>query len=363
MNKVIFQTISKDNYILIEANKTIKYLTYPTDRIKIKQEINETEYNPIILPIIIFNSFSKLLNIQIKEENELYLNNQFFKSLYLQNEESEKLVIYLNNNIYMTKKFNCESNEIDYINLPNDIYNNLIEALKINNFKQVEFNYDYFASKEIIYKNLEEFINLKKYKEYDMFERMDHLDMKLIKEVFINYYKKNIEYKYFKNFIELMTILLKYTSKTYRKKQKFIYDYICHIFKNESKVKTDSEIIELYSTINYLYKELNNLYDYNSITVHYMFNHYNDYNEQIYEIVIFDDENEKYWMGFIKEPIFKFNINYINTYIKKVIDNRLPFDIGIDYSCKKGETFSIIEDIYDFEYQFDEGLKEKCFQQ
>ena len=74
-NKIIFQTKSNDKYLIIEDNKTIKYLTYPTDRIKIKQEINETEYNPIILPIIIFNSFSKLLNIQIKESlNIKYLS-------------------------------------------------------------------------------------------------------------------------------------------------------------------------------------------------------------------------------------------------------------------------------------------------
>lgn len=360
MNKIIFSTISKDNYIIIDGNNTIECLTYSKDRKNINK-LDFTNNNYINLPINVFITFSNLLDLQLKEKNKEDKYN-YQHNLYFQNEEKEKLVIDLRNNKYMVKQFTSKTNEVDYITLNNNIYNNLIEALKINNFAQITFNNDYFATKKIIYENLDQFILTKKYKEYDMFERMDHLDMKLIKEVFINYYKKNIEYKYFKNFIELMTILLKYTSKTYRKKQKFIYDYICHIFKNESKVKTDSEIIELYSTINYLYKELNNLYDYNSITVHYMFNHYNDYNEQIYEIVIFDDENEKYWMGFIKEPIFKFHINYIDTYVKKVIDKRLPFDAGIDYSCKKGETFSIIEDLYDFEYQFDEGLKEKCFQ-
>ena len=65
----------------------------------------------------------------------------------------------------------------------------------------------------------------------------------------------------------------------------------------------------------------------------------------------------------LENTIFKFHINYIDTYVKKVIDKRLPFDTGIDYSCKKGETFTIIENLYDFEYQFDEELKNKCFKQ
>lgn len=350
MKETIILKSEYDDCILIEKNNEVKVITYS------QYQIN---YKHITLPINVFNSFIDELGLTIKHINKIH-NNINNDMIFIQNIDKLKIIINTNKKEYMIKKFVSKNNEIDYIELNNDICDKIIRSLEINNYNEIEYNGGYYASSDIIYKNFEEFVENKEYQKYYMFERKNHFNYELIKKFFLKYLNYKIDKSIFNNFIELMSILLKYHPTKLSKKEKRIFDYLNFLFDEEFKRYHRSNVIIDLSNIKYLYNELNETYEEDTI-VYYMFNHYNDYSEEIYEVVIFDYMDESYWMGFIPNPSFKSNILYVDTYVMNIIEGNIEFNANVEHICKKYETFKVINDYEDFDYLFDETLKEKCF--
>ena len=135
------------------------------------------------------------------------------------------------------------------------------------------------------------------------------------------------------------------------------YDYLEYLLVDLHFKKKD--LAQIFADFNFLYDELNEVQDSN-IDVFYQFNHYNSYNDEVYEVAIFDWENELYWMGFVNNPVFKFNVSYKSTYILNMLEGKIKY-LEYEDKPKRFDTFRIIDDFYDLDYEYDETLKDKCF--
>ena len=180
-----------------------------------------------------------------------------------------------------------------------------------------------------------------------MFERSNYFDIDLIKDIFQKFYNEEIEESYFSGFCYLMMMLTSFYPTNISQYEKNIYCLVSDLFDGLAFGLTKeekTEITEQYAYLKYLYKKLKKVKS--NDLVYYDFDHANWKTRTcIYQVAIFDKKNKEYWMGFVEEPLFDFEVDYIPYIMDKEIEsesfkykNYFDFeDEEIDYNLENEE--------------------------
>lgn len=368
---VIFSTNNNDfNLVIDKKIKILRlkgYLKYIEDHMSLYYDIKviDVDYN-------VFKTLLELFNINYK-----YLKKTNFDlddPELMKNENKEKLIINSSNKEFMITTNDLLEYDEAFNELPNDIYDKLKEALIINKYKEVEFFFDYkvnnkkiFITKDEVFNDLSSFISSELYDVHTVFERYDYFDINLIKEYFIKFYNDEIDEQVFMAFSYFMFCVLHYLPKTKEIKKRKIQDTLINIFDGLAfGVDGEKQIVcSDFATINYLYNEYYNI-KIKDVLIYTTLNYFIGDDTDFYEVAIIDKKNKKYWMGFMENPIFDFEINYIDGNITEYINNDEYYDYDEymeedDDDFISFDTFYYIKnDIYE-RYSFDEKIKDVYF--
>lgn len=366
---VIFSTNNNDfNLVIDKEIKVLKfasYLKYTDNHMSLYYDtkVIKVDYN-------VFKTLLELFNVKYKylKKSKYELDSPEF----IKNANKEKLVINAKNKEFMIIRKDLLDYEESFENLPNTIYNKLKEALIINEYKEVEFCFDYkvnnrkiFITKNEVLNNVNLFIENKICNIHTIFERYDYFDINLIKEYFIKFYNDEINEDTFTNFAYFMLCALQYLPKTKDIKKNKIQDSIVDIFDGLSfGVDGDKQFVcSHFATIKYLYNEYNDI-KIKDVLIYTTLNYLIGDDTDFYEVAIIDKINKKYWMGFMEDPIFDFEINYIDCNIINYLNND-DYDEYMeeedDDDIIPFDTFYYIKnDIYE-RYSFDEKIKDVYF--
>lgn len=345
----------KHNIVIDKENNAIYYMN--------KKEYDDKDIcfrfdtANISISVEVFYELVKLLGLK-SDKRILKLKDDSLKSIvYLQNQNNEKLVINDKIKKYMKKAFITVEDDSKYVKVPNVIYDCLIEALNKNNYKEEDFNNEYYVTKEEVFNNFDEIIRTYKYNTDYTFERYDYFDIELIKEKFIKCFNNDIDSRYFDSFCYLMMLLLAHYPLELGERERRLYENASHLFDGLAFGITDegpTTISESFADVKHLYNELHQIKD-GKVLIFYDFDHYNlKANQEIYEITILDKTARKYWMGYVDNPIFDFDMNY------KRIDNYCTIDY-IDLSDDEDDDWDDDDwddDDWDDDWDDDESEKE-----
>lgn len=367
-NIVIFSTNNNDFNLVIDKKiqilKLKGYLKYIGDH-------RSLYYNIKVIDVdyYVFKTLLELFNVSYK-----YLKNSYFEldgPELIKNENKEKLIINSSNKEFMITTNNLLEYEESFDELPNDIYDKLKKSLIINEYKEVEFLFDYkvknkkiFITKDEVFNDLSSFISSELYDAHTVFERYEYFDINLIKEYFIKFYNDEIDEQVFMAFSYFMFCVLNYLPKTKDIKKRKIQDTLINIFDRLAfGVDGEKQIVcSDFATINYLYNEYYNI-KIKDVLIYTTLNYFIGDDTDFYEVAIIDKINKKYWMGFVENPIFDFEINYIDCNIINYLNND-DYDEYMeedDDDVIPFETFNYIEnDVYE-RYSFDEKIKDVYF--
>lgn len=338
---IVVNTKTKSFKLLEENN----YFDYVNDLNEEKYLIKVVELKPSI-----FNNLVLALGDHLDENVSNFKYKGSVKYIFLQNECNDKLIINESKNEFMVNNFVCNTNEVDYIKIPNNIFQIFINVLGKSYYTEVEFDNSYFITKDHILDNFDDIILNKSYKYFYMIERYDYFNIDKIKEYYIKYYNGELKQKLFNSFNQFMSILFKYHPSKLKPRDKKIYEELGQEISESIGIKSKSEISSLFASINYLYNELHDITNYKKF-IYYVRTYYND----LYYVLIIDYECRKYWIGYINEPIFSFDEDYIDFEVNENIKDRTLY---------RYENLSdlIQEFIYDYEdFCFSIDLPDKYF--
>lgn len=365
MNRIlVFDTSdNKYNIVFYNDNNSIKYLK--KKEYEEEQLFSKYDVECITLKPKVFYSFAKEI---LKDANSriLKLKDKYYRDIIcLKNINNEKLVINEKHEFYMKKEFISTGNDEDYIKIPNEVYDMLIKALKLNNYEEIDFNENYYVAKEEVFNNLDDIIRNQKFNAYQTFERYDYFDIALIKDIFIKFYNGEVDNKYFENFCILMCWLLSYHPINISKKEEEIFEKVSDLFDGISfnvEDMDESNIRESFAEIKCIYNILHGIENKKAL-IYYKFNHCDLGDQAIYEIVIIEKESKKYWIGYLADIKFDFDMDYIlaDKYLLKTIDSILEDDFEYVGDSDFGSTMAFLPDDYFENYLFDESLKEKYY--
>lgn len=358
--KIVVDFLSGKRHALAECKKN-EYLR--------NENITEENIKYICINVNIFEALLELFGKKLKKNVTKKQLFSYKDLLLFKNLEGEKLIINEKNHEFMIKKFISNSNEIDYIILPDDIYDALVLALN-KYYKKKEYNQDYFVTKETIFS-----IMNGNYNDFDfngkLIERFDYFDIDCVKEKFIDFINNKINIADFNSFTSFISKLYKYHPYTRNPRKNMIYNMIsgyCNCLDYIDDNDT-AELSKRFAELKYLYNELNNIND--GVKLYYNYSH--TYNSgkgaaHVYEVVIQDNVNKEYWLGFITNPVFSFELNYrpynevVKLYPK---DNNYYYDEYDEYDDYGlnviGKVFKYLELNRNFKYVFNEELKNKYF--
>lgn len=368
----IFARGDQDYFLVIKENNITFYLE---ESFSDYEKENKWEYMNFInirFTPKVFIELSKLLNVDLNNQVSPNPHHDIPDYQYIQNEDNEKLIIDETKQTYMIKKFISKTNEEDFSKIPNDLYDKVIKALQNCNYKQITYNEEYFITKKEILCDIYEAMKLDNLS-HRMIERYDYFDYNLIKDFFLKLYNEEIEEDTFRDFCYLMLFLLLYYPSNISIKKQNIYKLASYLFDGLSFGQPKDEkssISNSFAMIKQYYNELHNIKNKNKLYLYYSFNHCNwKMNNDVYEVSIVDKKNKLYWMGFVNDPIFDFDLDYIDPYLEKHMNSNDFNLINTDFDEEEYEEdnekqfmFSfILPDDYYRKYTFDETLKDKYF--
>lgn len=356
---IVYIIYSRLNYLVINIskNKTM-YLNEQEFEEFINDDSLNMECKSIYFNKEVFKSIANLLGLNIiynEESRDIRLEK---RPKFLQNENNEKLVIIEKDLEYMVKTFVSKTNDEDYIKAPNYLYNYIIEALNINNYKQIEYNDDYFITKDKIFNNLDEVIKSVDFIYNYMFERYDYFNINLLKEKFLDYYNNKIDEKYFNKFLIFIFNLFKYYPIDFPKRNREIYITLYYLYPMLSidLIGDKSNITEVFANIKYYYNETHNIKNSKEFVYYRLHKECKSSNSKIYEIYIIDESKKQYYFGYIENPIFNFDFSYINIKSLKTILNFEKTEEEVSYE----DIQRFIDNKFNG-FEFNPNLKEKCF--
>ncbi len=320
---------------------------------KVGLDMYKNDVDPEKCPVVtlkpnIFYALASKLGLVLKEKYDM-LNNDFSHIIYLKNSAQEKLLIDQLNNEYVCDTVISNSNESDYILLPDHVYEYLKESVIENDFNFVGMKKEHYISKDYILNNFEDMVKAGNYNKDVLIERYDYFDIELIKDKFKKYHSNEISKAYFVNFCNLMSNLLKYYPLYMEKENRNIFKIVREHLEDvylDIEEYNDSKLSECFACIKFLHMILRNglkMPKNKNTRIYYNLNWYNYSNDMyIYEISIVDYQNKAYWMGFVVNPIFDFDKEYIARYYYKEVQlNTLSYSL-----CQCYDYDGDDEDIY-----------------
>lgn len=322
----IFARGEQDYFLIIKDDKIMAfYLEDEYDSYKKNEKCLYDKCSYIRFTPKVFIELMKLLNVDISDKVSPNTGNDIFDREYIQNEKHQKLIIDEVNHEYMIKTFISKTNEEDFHIIYNDLYDKVIQALKICDYKLIDYNENYLVTKKEVLNNMNEIIEYHKYDIHYMFERNDYFNIDKIKDVFQKFYNEEIEESYFSSFCYLMMMLTSFYPSNISQYKKNIYHIVSDLFDGLAfgvSKEEKTNISESYVYFKYLYKKLNNVKIKNKVLLYYDFDHCNwKTGTDIYQVAIFDKKSKLYWMGFVEEPIFDFEEDYIPYTIDEDINS------------------------------------------
>jgi len=374
---ILYAWAECDYYIVIDKkNNTSKF--YDGKQFNIFEQENKQylkNSNTIELSLYVFKEYARMNDIEIDPEIEDMEDFSCQRYYYIQNESNDKLIVDEFRQKYMLKKFVSPTNEIDYIKTSNSVFKDIIKALNTNDYDLIEYNDDYFITKEEIFDNFENIINEYTYEDSCMIERYDYFNINVVTNVFKRYFNNKVTDEYFNKFCYLLFILTKYPPIKISKEKRYFYNMLHNLFKRLSYGEINGskrDISYVYANIKFNYNRLNNIISKKEVKIYYSRGFLSGKEDNmIFPVVIDDKVSKRYWLGYICNPIFDFDVNYISVESENIFSKKLfniyedDYEYGLFSEYESLQNKSLFEEymphVYNTDYIFDEKLKEKYF--